>query len=556
LIFGSGVGKLPEKQVSVRVIGLKVLPVDEILHPEGLLFPAVNNVVVTAVEADGEAVRVAVCSAESGAECPVCGGWSTRVHSSYLRFPSDLPTAGRPVRLSLRVRRFFCRATSCPRRTFVEQIPGLTRRHGQRTERQRKTVGSLGLALAGRAGARLARRIGVGISRSTVLRVVASLPLPHTASPRVVGVDEFALRKGMVYGTVLVDGETRRPLDLLPDREAGTVAAWLAQRPGVEVVCRDRATFYADGVTAGAPQATQVADRWHVWHNLAEAAERCVSRHRACLKAQATRIVTAPEPVSAIATDPANPWRGHRFADRTRETHATVHALLATGRSQRAVARELGMGRHTVRRYAAAPTPEAMFRGQWQNRTSKLDDYLPYLNQRWEDGCRNVRLLYDEIRAHGFTGKYGIVRNHFQPHRKTPRPPVAKPPSTRQVTGWIMRHPDALTEDERLHLKAARSHCPDLDALTQHVRSFATMLTQLRGNELPQWITDVRGDNLPELHRFATGLERDNAAVTAGLTLPWNSGMVEGHVNRIKMLKRQMYGRAGFALLRTRVLLA
>ncbi|MEW2180313.1 ISL3 family transposase [Streptomyces sp. NPDC005406] len=201
-----------------------------------------------------------------------------------------MPSGGRRVVLCLRVRRFLCPAISCGRQTFVEQMPGLTRRYGRRTERLRSTLAAVGLALAGRAGARIARVFGLSVSRSTVLRLVESLPDPEVPAPRVVGVDEYATRKGRHYGTVLVDVESRRPVDLLPDREASSLAAWLAKRPGVEVVCRDRTPFFAEGATAGAPQAVQVADRWHLWHNLSEAAERCVADHRGCLR------VLAPDP--------------------------------------------------------------------------------------------------------------------------------------------------------------------------------------------------------------------------------------------------------------------
>lgn len=528
-----------------------------VLRLNELLFPSITDVAVVAVDVSIRKVRVDARCIADGAVCPVCGVWSNRVHGSYLRFPADVPSGGRSVVLRLRVRRFACENSSCTRRTFVEQIPGLTRRHGQRTERLRSTLASVGLALAGRAGARIARVLGVSVSRSTVLRLVDALPEPEIPAPRVVGVDEYATRKGRHYGTVLIDIETRRPIDLLPDRKASSLAAWLAERPGVEVICRDRAPFFAEGATTGAPQAVQVADRWHLWHNLSEAAERTVAQHRRCLRAL---VPAAPGPKPDPAPEeeqPGSPWpTGHRFADRTRSRHAAVHALLEAGHSRRSIQRQLGMTWRTVNQLAEAAVPEELFTGQWQNRPSVLDDYKPYLDDRWNDGCTNAWKLWEEIVPLGYKGSYQRVRAYLHKKRTSPRPVTARPPSPRTVSGWILSRTETLTEPEQLQLKTVRTHCPELDALTRHVRSFAIMLTQRQGEHLPVWLDAVRQDDLPSLHTLAAGIDRDLNAVTAGLTLPWSSGAVEGHVNRIKMLKRQMFGRAGFALLRKRVLLA
>lgn len=526
---------------------------DVLLRLEGLLFLADPGTRVESVQDDGEVIRVGVRCRTAGARCPGCGSWSGRLHGSYLRFPTDLSVAGRRVVLRLRVRCFTCEVGSCVRRTFVEQVAGLTRRYSQRTERMR-SVAEVGLALAGRAGARLADVFGARVGRNTVLRLVDALPEPQPQVPRVVGVDEYAMRKGRVYGTVLVDVETRRPTDLLPDREAGTVAPWLAEHPGIEVVCRDRAPFFAEGARIGAPTAVQVADRFHLWRNLGEAVERCVSRHRSCLRA--TFAESVPENAPAPA-ESGTPWpTGHRFADRTRAKHATVHALLAAGHSRRSIQRQLGMTYRTVQQLADAARPEDLFQGQWQNRRTKLDDFKPFLHGRWAEGCTNAWTLWEEIKTHGYTGGYGAVRAYLHPFRTSPSAPAARPPSPRTVAGWILTHPDTLPESEHLKLKSLLAGCPELDALTKHVRAFGKMLTQLQGDQLPQWIKAARADDLPSLHTFVNGLERDLAAVTAGLTLQWSSSVVEGHVNRIKMIKRQMYGRAGFDLLRKRVLLA
>ncbi|MEX1658453.1 transposase [Streptomyces pseudovenezuelae] len=384
-----------------------------------------------------------------------------------------------------------------------------------------------------------------------------ALPEPQMAAPRVVGVDEYATRKGRHYGTVLVDIETRRPIDLLPDREASSLAAWLTERPGVEVICRDRAPFFAEGAAAGAPQAVQVADRWHLWHNLSEAAERAVAQHRRCLS---TLVPTAPElkPEPDPEEAPSgSPWpTGHRFADRTRARHAAVHALLEAGHSRRSIQRQLGMTWRPVKQLADAAAPEELFTGQRQNRPSVLDGYKPYLDDRWNEGFTNAWKPWEEIVPLGYKGSYQRVRAYLHKKRTSPRPVTARPPSPRTVAGWILRRPEVLTEPERLQLNAVRTHCPELDALTRHVRSFAVMLTERQGERLPDWLNAGRQDDLPSLHTLAVGIDRDLDAVIAGLTLPWSSGAVEGHVNRIKMLKRQMFGRAGFALLRKRVLLA
>ncbi|WP_455681445.1 transposase [Streptomyces echinatus] len=214
------------------------------------------------------------------------------------------------------------------------------------------------------------------------------------------------------------------------------------------------------------------------------------------------------------------------------------------------------MAWHTVKRFADAAKPEDLFTGQWQNRTSVLDDYKPHLDDRWNDGITNAWKLWEEIVPLGYKGSYQRVRAYLQKKRTSPRPVTARPPSPRTVSGWILRRPESLTEHEQLQLKTVCTQCPELNALTLHVRSFATMLTDRQGGRLPAWLDAVRQDDLPSLHTPAAGIDRDIDAVIAGLTLPWSSGAVEGHVNRIKMLKRQMFGRAGFQLLRKRVLLA
>ncbi|MFE7839172.1 ISL3 family transposase [Streptomyces sp. NPDC057474] len=527
-----------------------------------MLFPQVDGLVIEDITLGDDRVLVVARAVATHAICPECGGTSGRVHSGYDRWLADAAVGGRPMVIQLRVRRFRCAVAACPRTTFAEQVAGLTFRYGRRSERLHAVLQVVALMLAGRAGARLTSVLEAVTSRSTLLRLIRSLPDPQPTTPRILGVDDFALRKGHVYGTVLIDIETRRPVDLLPDREAATLTRWLAEHPGVEIICRDRATAYAEGARAGAPNAVQVADRWHVWHNLAEAVDRCVTRHAAHLREpadpptpQASAAAVAELEKIAKAGRPAG--TAHRCADRTRERHRAVHALLDQGRAQREIARELGLARNTVRRFARATTWQELVAGKWQGRPSILDDYKPYLHQRWNEGCTSAAALFEEIRTVGYRGGLTVLRDYLRPLRSgaTPREKV-RPPSVRDVTGWITRHPDSLTPDETLKLKAILARCPDLDATAGHVHTFAEMMNARTGHQLPGWIEKVQADDLPEMHSFVNGVRSDQLAVTAGLTLPFSSGAVEGQVNRIKMLKRQMFGRANLDLLRKRVLLA
>ena len=528
------------------------------------LLPHLAGVIVEAAELAGSLCLRARARADQ-AVCPRCGQASGRVHSTYGRRLADAPVGGQPVVIRLAVRRFFCGNPGCAAVTFAEQIDGLTSRRARRTPPLARMLTGIALALAGRAGERLAALLDLTAGRSSLLRLVMALPDPEAGTVKALGVDDFAFRRGRDYGTVLVNAETGEPVDLLRDRDACTFAEWLKEHPGAEVICRDRAGAYADGARQGAPDAIQVADRWHLYHNLAGHAGKTVARHRGCLEEPAPE----PDPHEPAGSQPARDLQqaaaaaaarraeDSALAVRTRQRYEHVQALRTQGKGIKPIMRETGLAKETVRRFYRAASADELLAKIHGGRPSLLDDHKPYLHQRWNQGCTNVRQLHAELRERGYRGSYATISGYVQPFRETGAAPpaVPGPPKARALASWILKDPDSLDDDEKAGLARARERCPHLDALAGHVTEFAKILTGLHGDRLDDWIAAVEADDQPDLHSFARGLKHDHDAVLNGLTLPWSSGVVEGNVNRLKMLKRQMYGRATFGLLRKRVLL-
>jgi transposase len=522
----------------------------------GRLLPHLAGVVVQSVAVEGGRVCIRARARAGGAACRRCGVSSRRVHDRYERRLADAPIAGRAVVIRLAVRRFRCGNPACPAATFAEQVEGLTARGARPTPVLAAMLTATGLALAGRAGARLAAALAMPASRHGLVRLVMALPDPDPGPVAVLGVDDFSFRRGRSYGTLLIDMGTGRPVGLLEGREAGPLQAWLEAHPGTKVICRDRAGAYAEGARAGAPGAVQVADRWHLWHNLAGHVRDEAARHRSCLAVQPGPQPAAPPPdlgTAAAARRARDSARGSRALAR----HAAVQDQRAAGATIAQAAAALGLSRSTVRRSWQPAAEDDLLATARGRRPSLLDPHKPYLGQRWAQGATSARQLHREITARGYPGGYGLVRTYLQALRAVapPPPPPPAPPKASDITRWITTRPDNLDPGDQASLARARARCPHLDALAACTAAFARILLHRHGHLLDDWITAADASDLPALHSFTHGLRLDPDAVRNALTLPWNSGKVEGNVNRLKMLKRQMYGRAGHPLLRKRVLL-
>jgi len=547
------------------------------------LIPDAESVELLEVRADEAGVTLVVRADRPTVCCPDCGLPATRIHSWYQRTPADLPWQGLPVQVLVHTRRWFCDTPDCTRRIFTERFPTLVPPHGRRTARLDTLLTALAFALGGRPGARLLAALGPVVSHDTLITTIRRTDTPAAPTPRVLGVDDWSYRRGQVFGTILVDLERHRPVDVLTDRTAATFAAWLTAHPGIAVIARDRAGAYADGARQGAPAAIQVADRFHLIKNLGETLERLLDRHHRDLRAAACAAAAAdvPDAVPLPLADPPParpPTRAEREQAqrqaRRQARYDAVHQLLDQGVSVRAVARQLGLGRRTVRRLARAEQcPPSRPRAP---RPGMLASHEAYLRERWEAGERNTAQLWRELRERGFVGSPGTVRRFLArwrdaPGRPGPRPhgvvTPAAPPATpaalaprwrspRQVA-WLLRRADEdLTPHQATFLAHLVQQWPAAAEARALAREFDRLMRARDAAALDPWLARAAASELREFAEFAGGLRRDDAAVAAALTEEWSSGQVEGQVARLKLVKRAMFGRANADLLRRRVLRA
>ena len=510
------------------------------------------------------------------AACPDCHQLAVRIHSDYQRKLADLPWATAPIDLRLTVRRFFCTTCTCSRQTFTERLPTVAPLYARTTTRLTDTQAQTGLALGGAAGARRLTRQGVPVSRSTVLRRVRRLAVAEGPPPHVVGIDDWAWRKGHRYGTIIVDLEQGGPIDVLEDRLAETVAAWLQAYPEVEVVARDRAEAYGAGIRQGAPDATQVADRFHLFQNVAAALQEVFSAHSRDIEAlheakHRESLSLDDGSMTVPAGPPVAPSRAqqqieHNRARRVAE-YEQARALHQQGWTIKAISTHLGRHHRTVKKYLQASTfPE---RPPRRRRSSLLAPYQAYLLERWQAGCRSAKELYHEMQAQGFPGKYSVVAAYVSrlrpPQGRITRRRKSGSPATiieadkaltpREATWLVMRREAKLNDDDKQQLAELQTLEGEVAEAIALTRDFASLVRQRHPDQLDTWLERAAASCLQAFKSFAKGLKADYEAVKAGVTLPWSTGPVEGQINRLKMLKRQMYGRANIDLLRQRVLL-
>ncbi len=515
----------------------------------GFLLPGAAVLRLEAITAEPTgALTVVVATVQSTAVCPTCQQSMTRVHSHYRRTIADLPWAEHPVRLALHARKFFCTTATCSRRIFTERLPTVVASWGRRTLRLAERQRRIGITAGGTAGAALTTTLAMPVGDDTILTLVRQTPLPNRSTPQVLGVDDWAIRKGQSYATILVDLETGKPIDLLSERSAGQFAQWLTDHPGVAIISRDRGGIYAEGATKGAPEAVQVADRWHILKNLGDALLRVFQQHHQALDqafassppAQLTDDATRASGAD-VATDaqPVQPTRREQ-EQQTRHAakvarHEIVWQLHQQGCSLHAIARQTGLDRKTVRKYLRLdhlPLPQA--RGQ---RDSLLDPYKPYILERWQAGCHNAMQILRELQPLGYQGKRSILRAYLTHLRKAqgllPRSrnspgdataePARKPPTWRTLTWLVLRRAETVTDDEQMNVTRACEAHADLETAVHLAQDFAVLVRERNVDGLEPWLAHASASGLVPFHNFAKSIRQDEAAIRAALTLPWSN---------------------------------
>jgi transposase len=500
------------------------------------------------------------------AACPCCRHRSTAVHSSYRRTVADMPIAGTQVLLHLHVRRFFCRYAPCPRHIFAEQFPTLVPGRGRHSWDICAALRHVGLAVGGRAGMRLAHALGLPGSYRTIVRLVHRAPFPAFAAPRVIGLDEWAWRRGRRFGTIVCDLERHQVIDLLPVRSAPSVVQWLQAHPGVEIVCRDRSRLYAEGIRHGAPQAVQVVDRFHLVQNLGDALARFFLRYRRHLNTLGASLHRSSEPTLTPAM--ISQARHTRWVGRYHQ----IQRLHAQHVGIAAIARRVQVSRPTVYRYLAMPQPPERQRSRHRG-PLLITPFIPYLRQRWNAGCRNAQQLWRELVAQGHRPSRMTVERYvgqlrretgtrFKFRQVAPAPLYAEdhdesrpaPLTALRAARLFLANPEDQRSSDQTLLARLLHLDPAMPRTYHQVQTFCRMIRERRGHKFDAWIAEVQQIGVKELRAFVKGLLKDEAAVRAGLSLVWSNGPTEGFIHRLKLLKRQAYGQAGVDFLRHRIL--
>jgi transposase len=492
---------------------------------------------------EGDKIIIAVRASGSVGRCPCCGTISRRVRSRYKRRVTDLPLSGRVVQLEVIARRFRCDAVLCGRQIFTERFAeGSLAPSARRTSRLDSIVHHLGLALGGRPAADFAKRLMLPVSKDTLLRVVRRRSRPPTDPLRVIGIDDWAWRRNYRYGSIVCDLERRRVVTLLPDREPATAQAWLSAHPTIAVVARDRGGGYGEAAARALPHAVQVADRWHLMENASRAFLDAVRKSMRQIRDAIGATTINPQLLTAAER---LQYDGYLHRE---ETNATILAMSKSGTPIKKIVRETGHSRKLVRQVIRGERHDV-----FRTRQSSLDQHLPWLDGQWASGCRNGAELWRRLKERGFRGSLRVISEWATRRRRSETADaqnLQRIPSARTIARLMTIGRDLLTKAETITVAAIETGAPTLVEAREIIAKFHSMIRRNAEAELLPWIERARTSLVAS---FARGVTNDEAAVRAAIISPWSNGQTEGQITRLKLIKRQMYGRAKIDLLQARL---
>lgn len=504
-----------------------------------------------------EAATIGLASHQKSVTCPQCGTVSHKLHSYYNRRIRDLPAFDNKVIIRLKSRKFHCTNPDCDRKIFTERFPDHFSSHQRVSDRLGQKLFKIALIVGGNAGSKLSHTLNIPVSASTLIRQIHRAEIPKEQISEAVGIDDWAFRKGVNYGTAIIDPNKRRVIDLLPDRETDTVASWLREKSHIKVVTRDRYSHYAKGVTKGLPEAVQVADRWHLLKNMGEALKKLLTRTRqelrrenreAVFKSQSDEKVNIPKPLSK--PQETQSVQNHRdlLLKQIKEMHSE-------GTSIRQIAQTFSMSRVTIRKYLRLDNAPRKNEGK-----TNIQQFLSYIYRRMHDD-KDIQViqLWKEVTEMGYNGSrsvfYERLKDYVKPKDRSRLPDlmdVSWQPA--KVSVMLYQKEELLSRRDKKLLRGLIRKSAVIAVASKLTKEFRVMMETRQGDNLKDWVNKVQRSEVHELKGFAKSLLNDYQAVKNALTLNWSNGPVEGQINKLKTIKRQMYGRAGFDLLRKKVI--
>lgn len=521
-----------------------------------------QNMKITSVNLNRkQSIDVELLSTQAESICPVCLKKSGRIHSRYSRRLIDLPILGQTLQLLLFSRKFFCDNTKCSRKIFTERYSSLIKSYARRTDRLEEILIAVAFSSNAQTDSKLSRKMGFYVSRDTILRIIRKQPIKTNHGAEIVGVDDWAYRKNHTYGTIVCDQETGKPIDLFAGRESTDFAKWLEEHPTIKLITRDRSDSYSKAIKDTSPQIIEVADRFHISKNLLDTLKDFAQ------KTFASRIHIGYEekPVEeekSRDTATKAKQRQTQVRENKRTVVREVKKLRAQGMTIKAIASEMKIVRNTVMRYIRLDEETAISRRS-SNWPKKLTDQYDQTIANLILSGNSARQIYIALQEQGCKASETTVWrriNQLKSQNKITKSPNDAPKLVKKwlkcsdVISYMWTFEDELIEEHKGYLDTVFLKFPAAKTAYSLVQKFRLIQKEKAPDKFLEWIEEAMASGISEMKSFAKGIKSNLPEVYNAYIYDYSNGLLEGHINRLKMIKRLMFGRANFDLLRQRVL--